>query len=282
MADITSLSDLVNRMTGGASGAPETIWFTKNDRQAGTITALPGVAAKMFSLWRYDGSPSGGVAPGAVAIPTNATAGGMQQTDASGGRTKYLVQFALADAGSSGSWMLYDRLLHISGLSGTVTTPQTVGGTLTRYTGGVGNQIFVEIYTQIGASATTITASYTNQAGTSGRTTTAVAFGAANNRENNRFIMLPLQAGDTGVQSVQTVTVLATTGTAGNFGVTLAHPLAYAENYLSQSGQYRDLAACFPGPVEIKAGACLALAYVTRSVALTAPEPFGALHFVEA
>jgi hypothetical protein len=41
------------------------------------------------------------------------------------------------------------------------------------------------------------------------------------------MIILPLQEGDSGVRSVESVTVLATTGTAGNFGVTLFKPLLY-------------------------------------------------------
>ena len=36
-----------------------------------------------------------------------------------------------------------------------------------------------------------------------------------------RFIILPLADGDTGVKSVESLTVAATTGTAGNYGVTL-------------------------------------------------------------
>ena len=62
-----------------------------------------------------------------------------------------------------GILVLYDRLLHIGGLNATTTAAQTVGGSLSRYTGGAGNQIWVEIYTQIGTTATTITANYTNQ-----------------------------------------------------------------------------------------------------------------------
>ena len=44
----------------------------------------------------------------------------------------------------------------------------------------------------------------------------------------SRVIPLALQDGDTGVQSVQSVTVLATTGTAGNFGIVIAKPILYA------------------------------------------------------
>jgi hypothetical protein len=48
---------------------------------------------------------------------------------------------------------------------------------VSRYTGAAaaGNRIFVEIYTIIGTVATTVTASYTNENGTAGRTTVADA-----------------------------------------------------------------------------------------------------------
>ena len=39
------------------------------------------------------------------------------------------------------------------------------------------------------------------------------------------MILLPLQSGDTGVRAVASVSLTATTGTAGAFGVTLFKPL---------------------------------------------------------
>lgn len=89
-----------------------------------------------------------------------------------------------------------------------------------------GVQAAIEIYTQIGTTGTTVTASYSNQAGTSGRATPAIAIGTNNSREPGRFFPLPLQSGDTSVKSVETATLAGTTGTAGLFGVTLYRPLA--------------------------------------------------------
>jgi hypothetical protein len=55
----------------------------------------------------------------------------------------------------------------------------------------------------------------------------AVTFGGTGYNEVGRMIMLPLQAaGDTGVQSIQSVTLAASTLTAGSFGATMAHPIA--------------------------------------------------------
>jgi hypothetical protein len=41
----------------------------------------------------------------------------------------------------------------------------------------------------------------------------------------NRFVVVPLADGDTGVRSVESVTLAATTGATGNFGVTLFKPI---------------------------------------------------------
>ena len=65
-----------------------------------------------------------------------------------------------------------------------------------------------------------MTASYTNSDGTSGRTATLVG-GTPASVPANRCYRLALQGDDVGVQWVQSVTLGTSTGTAGNFGVTL-------------------------------------------------------------
>lgn len=125
--------------------------------------------------------------------------------------------------------VVIDRLSHQAGLSGTVTTPQTTNlptAALTRYTDGVGVMAGLSIYSWIGSTATTFTVSYTNQAGTSGRTSTAHAIGGSSKQADSSFVPIPLQQGDTGVRSVESVTLAGTTGGAGNFGVVLFKPLA--------------------------------------------------------
>jgi hypothetical protein len=280
MAALTNLSDVINRMTGGNSGTPENIFFHKDSR-VDAAAAVATIAGRYTSLWQYEGSPAGGAAPGAVAIPTNATDGALKQTDPGGGREKWLLGTA-ACASVAGTLILYDRLLHISGFSGTTVSPttQTVGGTLTRNTGGVGNQIWVEIYTQIGASSTTITASYTDQDGNPSQTTTATGIGNTGLREAQRIIPLPLASGDTGVRAVASVTLAATTGTAGDFGVTIARPLAIIPVGFLGVGSIRDNISGIPTGVEIDTDACLALAWLPNST--TAPQVFGSIHMIEA
>lgn len=280
MAALTDLSDIINRVTGGNSGTPEHLFFYRDSR-VDSAAAVATVAGRMTSLWQYEGVPSGGAAPGAVAAPDNTTAGGLKQADPGGGRTKWLLG-ATASSSAAGTLILYDRLLHISGLSGTSTSAQTVGGTLGRYTGSEssGNQIWVEIYTQIGTTATTVTASYTDQDGNASSTTTATAIGGTGLREAQRIIPLPLASGDTGVRAVASVTLAATTGTAGDFGVSIVRPLAVLPIGLLGAGTVRDFIAGLPSIQEIKTDACLALAWLANTT--TAPQVTGSIHCIEA
>lgn len=266
MAAITDLSDLINRSTGGASGTPENVFVYKVGRIAG-VAAPATMLGKPHSLWLYDGFPGAGVAPGAVAVPTNATAGAAPFTNPSGGRQKWMTQIHMTPSVACGI-VLYDRLLHIGGLNATTITAQTVGGTITRHTGGEGNFAFVEIYSTIGATATTLTMSYTNQAGVAGRTSPAITFGGTANREQTRALMIPLQAGDTGIQSIQSVTA-GTTALAGNFGVTLGHPVANLQAGTSGQMAWRDFTTGLPGIPEVQADACLAWLQFPLSTTVT-------------
>lgn len=268
MAAFTDFSDLINNATGGGLALPQTTWVQKVGR-VGAAAAQAPIVGFWTSLWTYAGTPGvGGANPGAVAVCTSATSGAAPLTNPGGGRQLWMVSLAASLTGA-GSLLCYDRLLQIGGLSGTVTTAQSVqsgsGVILTRYTTGVGNQIGVEIYnTAIGTTLTTITASYTNQAGTAGRTTVAVSIGSTNFREAQRIIWLPLQDGDTGVRSVETVTLAATTGTAGNFGVFIAHPIKSISLGFDGAGR-EDFLTGTPAPEEVLSNACLAFAYQAAS-----------------
>lgn len=173
--------------------------------------------------------PLAGSAPTTAVAPTKATTGALAGWENSGGALQNRIPGGNLGTGNPGVWLLCDRLSHQGGLSGVVTGAQTTNlptAALTRYTDGVGVMMGLTIYTQIGTTATTVTVSYTNEAGTSGRTSPAIAIGATGFREVQRMLMVPLQSGDTGVRAVANVNVVATTGTAGAFGVTLFKPIA--------------------------------------------------------
>lgn len=197
-------------------------------------TSSPGTSSATNPSSQWTMSPNAGSTPSTAAALSGTSTGArlLSRTyKAPSSVERWLARISAQhyfNGGGVAEGLLIDRLSHQGGLSGTVTTAQTTNlptAALTRYTSGVGVMIGLEIYTQIGTTATTVTVSYTNQAGTSGRTSLARVFGGTNFREVNRIMPIPLADGDTGARSVESVTVLATTGTAGNFGVTLYKPL---------------------------------------------------------
>ena len=264
MADITALtlSEMINRATGG-TGAHEEVHFFKRSTIGGATTPAT-INGAWYSMWLYDGSPGAAAAPpGAAAVPTRATAGALAQVNPSGGRQKWLTGMVVLPT-QPVNLMLYDRLLHSGGLSGTVATPQVVGGTINRYVGASarGNQIFLEIYSDVGSTAQTVTASYTNQDGTAGQTTLTQIIGPNGWRQASAMLPLALASGDTGVLSVETVTLSGSTSVAGNFGITIARPLLYTCSDRHGVLALREGLTLFPGPKEIAMNACLALAYL--------------------
>lgn len=221
------------------------------------VSATTKGAGTAFSLWTLAGNPTAGAAPTAAsgAALSSATAGAMSFTNPASGKT-YLGRVAISSS-AVGTLMLYDRLLHTGSLSGAVATAQTVNSVaLTRSTSGAGVELWCEIYTATGASAANLTVSYTNQAGTAGRVSTAIAFPVS--PVAGQMFQIPLASGDTGVRSIQTATLSATTGTAGAFGFTLVRKIALIPITLANSGVTLDFAAL--GLPSIESNACISSA----------------------
>jgi len=282
MAAIADLSDLLNRLSGGSDGNPENVFIFKTPRVGGAAAVSP-VAGRLTSLWRYEGVPSAGAVPGAGAIPTRATAGAIPFTPAGGGRDRHLIGAGVAPL-IAGVYLLYDRLFHAGGFSGVSTAAQIVQNdppspALTRNTGGAGNMMFYEIYSQLGTTGRTLTVTYTNQDGTPDKTTT-INIGGSNFRDVARMHQIPYASGDTGVRAVKQVQLDASTGTAGDFGITIGQPLAWIPVGANGAPGWRDWTTGLPGIPVLHPDACLALAYVpTQAVAI---ELVGFLSTVEA
>lgn len=261
MAAITDLSDYINIQTGGNNGNPTATFFYKIGRRSNT--GLATTTFLLYTCWDWDGIPGAGANPSTTCtVCDNTTQGAIPLTAPTGGREKFLTS-AFGMPTSGGSIILVDRLVHIRGLSGTTTTAQTVQGStptpaITRNTGGAGNIILVEIFTAIGSTARTITADYIDQDGNSA-TTVAIPFGGAGNSEAGRAMILPLAAGDTGVRSVTSVTINASTGTVGDFGVSIVRPIATLNAAVRGAGQYRDYVTGLPSTPELLGTECLSL-----------------------
>ena len=289
MAAFSSISDLINKMSGGSNGSQQMIPFFREHYFIDSVSSRDSevwVSAGITSLWRAFGSPRYGIAPTTVEAPTSATQGALPLVNAGGARELWLVRMSaiVEDSNYGDSVHLFDRLLHIGGLDGTVTSAQTVGGTLTRNTGGAGNGIFIEVYDSVGVTATTLTVDYTNQDGVTGRTGTVRQFGDSDfaggyGGETNVMIPVILQAGDTGVQAVADVTLAATTGTAGDFGVTIAKRLTKMNLRGDSAAGCVDLTTAVGGPALIENDACLNL--VVYAEGGTAASVYGMISVVE-
>lgn len=196
-----------------------------------TSSTSGGCDCRTNSAWTT--TPNAGTAPGAAAVPSMTIAGAIGQVNPSG--ILRLVRVSESASSYNGAWILADRLSHQSGLSGTATGAQNTNlptAALTRYTSGVGVMAMLEIYTAIGTSGATVTISYTDQDNNSGITSEATPFGITNFSAARRAVIMPLAAGDTGVRAVGSVTLSGSTGTAGDFGVTLFKPLAIIPHFM--------------------------------------------------
>ena len=127
--------------------------------------------------------------------------------------------------------MIVDRLWHNSGLDRTLTTAQTVNSVawpardLNGSTNGEGVYLAVEISTTMGTGGPTITVSYTNSTGTSGRTGVGI-LPTRTSAPAGHWFPIGLAAGDTGVRSVQSITFSVSWGTAGVLHLVAYRPIA--------------------------------------------------------
>lgn len=192
----------------------------------------------------------------------NRTSNGAMPYVESGGTTQLRIPSIQLNGATPGTYMLVDRLVGQSGFVANINTTQTTNcptAALTRYTSGEGVFAFITIWTQVGATATTFTVSYTNQAGTSGRTSPAQTIGGTGYRESVRAIALPMQEGDTGIRSIESLTIAGTTGTGSQFGVTLVKPLLLLNVTDQTNTESADFLSknMFGGLPEIIDGSCL-------------------------
>jgi hypothetical protein len=84
-------------------------------------------------------------------------------------------------------------------------------------------EIWLEFNVAVSATATTITVGYTNELGVAGRTT--VVTGSLSGYATRRIEILSLQAGDKGIQKIDSLTVGGVVATAGSVNVLLVRRL---------------------------------------------------------
>lgn len=186
----------------------------------------------MKSLWNNN-STNGFPPPGAFDTTLNGVtlsnssgvlAGSIPFFDPISGNT-YLAGLRGSSGGAhiGGLYILADRLWHNGGYTITSTsaqnstTPTFPARDAAGATSGDGVLLGVEVSATTGAGTPTITISYTNSGGTAGRTGTSFHATVASSAIG-AFYPISLQAGDTGVKSVESLT-LGSSWTSGTINL---------------------------------------------------------------
>ena len=216
--------------------------------------------------------PCGNIANGLV--PTQATAGFPAINTFGGGNTGYLTGLNFSNSVAC-RMHLYDRLFHVGSISLTTlatTTLTSQPSFSSRVPGGTdytSTEIWLEVNTAVSATATTVSVSYTNEAGVSGRSTGATA--SLSGYITGRLILMPLQAGDKGVQRIDSVTVGGTVASAGTVNVIVARPLVTSMR-VPVAGAGDILGLDRTGMVQVWADSALWLIIAADSTSSGAPE----------
>ena len=190
-------------------------------------------AGSYVSMWRATGQPGQGAVPTTAAVCTTALTGAMGFAQQTAPATSYGAYMEVVTSNSAMTVEIHDRIAHMGGLNGTLTTAQTVGIDLSTLlsTSNVGVRIgdanysdvqwWLEWYTTTGAAATTATVAVTYGDGTSGNLT---ALSLAATRRDGFMVslnaLIPAASSGKYIRAVNTVALSATTGAVGNFGVT--------------------------------------------------------------
>lgn len=182
-------------------------------------------AGQLFSLWQSAGTPGAGAPPSTAAVCTKALTGAVSFTNQTGPATSYLGWMSVMAGLAGQGFEIHDRLAHMGGLSGTVTTAQGALSLVTTDPGAdrIGDsnysdvQWFLEIYTALGATGVNATVNVTYDDDSTGNLA-AIALGVTP-RAGRLYPCVSASAGKF-IKAVNSVTLSATTGTAGNFGIT--------------------------------------------------------------
>lgn len=190
-----------------------------------------------------------------------------------------------------GTLMLVDMCLYYPGISMNSAVAQTLvnTNTLTRYTTGAGLRAYLVITATTGATAHNVALSYTDQGNTAGNTlpvTVACTASAivphithSGTAANNYGPFLPLASGDTGIRSVQTITMSAASG-SGTAALVLCKPLITLP--ITTAGVYaeRDLLNQLPSLPKIEDDACLTWLYFPGAATAANTNIFGHIQSV--
>lgn len=189
------------------------------------------VVGQFTSLWRATGVPAQGAIPAAAAYCTKALTGAIGFTNQTAPATSYLAYHTLLCGTANTNLEIHDRLAHMGGLNGTLLTAQTVGIDLTTINAGGAVPAarrgaadysdvmwFLEWYTATGATASNATVNVTYDDASTGNLA-VIAIGGTAIAASQMRQLVPAVNGRF-IRAVNSVTLSASTATAGSFGVT--------------------------------------------------------------
>ena len=225
------------------------------------------VVGQYCSLWRATGVPAEGAIPAAAAYCTKALTGAISFDNQTGPATSYLAYHTLLCGTANTNLEIHDRLAHMGGLNGTLLTAQTVGIDLSTINAGgavpaerLGDanysdvMWFLEWYTATGATASNATVNVTYHDGSTGNLA-VIAIGGTAIAASQCRQLVPAVNGRF-IRGVNSVTLSASTGTAGSFGVTATRQRASMSVPIANKVEIFDWAQLgFP---EIPNDSCLA------------------------
>jgi hypothetical protein len=192
--------------------------------------SVAGSTGTMVSQWRASGNPGAGAIPGSTArYPDNTTTGALVNLPSLSPLQVYLAYVA-SSCTAAGTSFIMDRLADISGLNGTLNTAQAavldvVAPAAQGRCNSTGSDVewYLEWYATTGSSAVTATVTYLDSAGATKTSTISLAA----SRPTAFMSRIIQDAGDDlPIKSIVSVQLSATTGTAGNFGVTAVRRIA--------------------------------------------------------
>jgi hypothetical protein len=214
----------------------------KNYISLAKTAARTSVATAWFSVFDLAGNPGPGVLAGtsttAGVVPTDATAGFPVINAFGGSNTGYLSQ---VDFGNTVACRLklFDVLFKAGAYAFNAAQALTAQPSYSsRVPGGTDfgdSQLWIEFVTaSTGTQSVAVT--YTNQSGVAAKTTGTVVTVAGT---VGRMVQLPLAAGDTGVQKIESVT--GSVATAGTFNVLVLRPLWSGRCRIANDGDVHGL-----------------------------------------
>lgn len=221
--------------------------------------------------------PAGTFAPANIpgGTATNrATTGSLSigLSNPSGTDVKYLITVGFTSSSSINMLVLADILVAAGNINANSNTSQTVNTTaLTRYTGtaAAGNLLTFEVTTALGATASNLTVTYTNSGGTNTRSTGAQAMTTSaivgRLQPTTMGPYTPLQAGDFGVRSVESLIFSAAMG-AGVMNLYIYRPLHFLPGVGSNVYVERDSTVQIDGLTELVKGSDSELGFLTLFV----------------